>query len=50
MGIALNAPFCLAEIPVLQVMGALYMGNKVLFKTDSKVGSVRVHVRTLGEL
>ncbi|CAM9843610.1 unnamed protein product [Pylaiella littoralis] len=28
-----NFPF---EIPVLQLMGALYMGNKVIFKTDSK--------------
>lgn len=27
----------LTEIPVLQLMGALYMGNKVVFKTDSKV-------------
>ncbi|CBJ33088.1 Aldehyde Dehydrogenase [Ectocarpus siliculosus] len=28
------------EIPVLQLMGALYMGNKVIFKTDSKVSVV----------
>lgn len=25
------------EIPVLQLMGALYMGNKPLLKVDSKV-------------
>lgn len=31
----------LAEIPVLQLMGALYMGNKVVFKTDSKVRAGR---------
>ena len=29
--------FFTSEIPVLQLMGALYMGNKVVFKTDSKV-------------
>lgn len=32
-----NFPF---EIPVLQLMGALYMGNKVLLKVDSKVSIV----------
>lgn len=30
-------PLATSEIPVLQLMGALYMGNKVIFKTDSKV-------------
>ena len=28
------------EIPMLQLLGALYMGNKVLLKTDSKVAVV----------
>ena len=28
------------EIPILQLMGALYMGNKVLLKVDSKVSLV----------
>lgn len=32
-----NFPF---EIPVLQLMGALFMGNKVLLKVDSKVSIV----------
>lgn len=32
-----NFPF---EIPLLQLMGALYMGNKVLCKVDSKVSIV----------
>jgi 1-pyrroline-5-carboxylate dehydrogenase len=32
-----NFPF---EIPVLQLLGALYMGNKVLMKCDSKVSVV----------
>ncbi|KAL0583842.1 hypothetical protein ABG067_006286 [Albugo candida] len=32
-----NFPF---EIPLLQLMGALYMGNKVLIKVDSKVSIV----------
>jgi 1-pyrroline-5-carboxylate dehydrogenase len=32
-----NFPF---EIPVLQLFGALYMGNKVLIKSDSKVSVV----------
>ena len=27
------------EIPVLQLMGALYMGNKPVLKVDSKVSS-----------
>ncbi len=35
---AIVAPFNFPlEIPVLQFMGALFMGNKVLFKNDSKV-------------
>ncbi|CAN0542325.1 unnamed protein product, partial [Scytosiphon promiscuus] len=29
-----NSVFFSTEIPVLQLMGALYMGNKVVFKTD----------------
>lgn len=36
--VALIAPFNFPlEIPMLQLMGALYMGNKVLLKVDSKV-------------
>lgn len=36
--VALIAPFNFPiEIPVLQMMGALFMGNKILVKVDSKV-------------
>ncbi|CAM9514361.1 unnamed protein product [Discosporangium mesarthrocarpum] len=39
--VAVVSPFNFPlEIPLLQIMGALYMGNKVLFKTDSKVSVV----------
>ncbi|CAM9996331.1 unnamed protein product, partial [Hapterophycus canaliculatus] len=39
--VAIVSPFNYPlEIPVLQLMGALYMGNKVIFKTDSKVSVV----------
>lgn len=39
--VAVVSPFNFPlEIPMLQVMGALYMGNKVVFKTDSKVAVV----------
>lgn len=39
--VALVTPFNFPlEIPLLQLMGALYMGNKVLLKTDSKVSVV----------
>ncbi|CAN0159314.1 unnamed protein product [Ectocarpus fasciculatus] len=39
--VAIVSPFNFPlEIPVLQLMGALYMGNKVIFKTDSKVSVV----------
>ncbi|KAG3149188.1 putative aldehyde dehydrogenase [Phytophthora idaei] len=39
--VALITPFNFPiEIPVLQMMGALYMGNKVLLKVDSKVSIV----------
>lgn len=39
--VAIVSPFNFPlEIPVLQLMGALYMGNKVVFKTDSKVSIV----------
>lgn len=39
--VALITPFNFPiEIPVLQMMGALYMGNKVLMKVDSKVSIV----------
>lgn len=33
------------EIPLLQLMGALYMGNKVTFKGDSRVNVVMEQVR-----
>lgn len=39
--VVLIAPFNFPlEIPVLQLMGALYMGNKVVMKSDSKVSVV----------
>ncbi|CAM9559491.1 unnamed protein product [Ascophyllum nodosum] len=39
--VAIVSPFNFPlEIPMLQMMGALYMGNKVIFKTDSKVSVV----------
>ncbi|RLN55695.1 hypothetical protein BBJ29_003460 [Phytophthora kernoviae] len=39
--VALITPFNFPiEIPVLQMMGALFMGNKVLLKVDSKVSIV----------
>ncbi|RLN66858.1 hypothetical protein BBJ28_00007751 [Nothophytophthora sp. Chile5] len=39
--VALITPFNFPiEIPVLQMMGALFMGNKVLMKVDSKVSIV----------
>lgn len=34
------APHALAQIPCLQLMGALYMGNKPLIKVDSRVSVV----------
>lgn len=38
---AIIAPFNFPlEIPILQIMGALYMGNKVVFKGDPKVAVV----------
>jgi hypothetical protein len=33
------------EIPLLQLMGALFMGNKVLLKVDSRVAIVMEQVR-----
>ena len=42
---AIIAPFNFPmEIPILQIMGALYMGNRVVFKGDSKVSVVRAVV------
>mmetsp|Transcript_9644 Transcript_9644/g.13502 ORF Transcript_9644/g.13502 Transcript_9644/m.13502 type:complete len:563 (+) Transcript_9644:145-1833(+) len=39
--VAVISPFNFPlEIPLLQVMGALYMGNKVLYKGDSRVSVV----------
>lgn len=39
MQVAIITPFNFPlEIPVLQLMGALYMGNKPTLKVDSKVG------------
>lgn len=36
--VAIITPFNFPlEIPVLQLMGALYMGNKPILKVDSKV-------------
>lgn len=38
MQVAIITPFNFPlEIPVLQLMGALYMGNKPVLKVDSKV-------------
>jgi len=38
--VAIITPFNFPlEIPVLQLMGALYMGNKPVLKVDSKVSS-----------
>ena len=38
--VAIITPFNFPlEIPVLQLMGALYMGNKPVLKVDSKVGT-----------
>lgn len=38
--VAIITPFNFPlEIPVLQLMGALYMGNKPILKVDSKVCS-----------
>ena len=40
-GVSIICPFNFPlEIPALQIMGALFMGNKVLVKGDSKVSSV----------
>ena len=44
--VAIISPFNFPmEIPLLQIMGALYMGNKVVFKGDSKVSVVMEQVR-----
>lgn len=41
MQVAIITPFNFPlEIPLLQVMGALYMGNKPVLKVDSKVSIV----------
>lgn len=41
--VAIITPFNFPlEIPVLQLMGALYMGNKPVLKVDSKVGTVYI--------
>eukprot|EP01041_Mallomonas_annulata_P001384 gene1384-2663_t len=46
--VALITPFNFPiEIPVLQLMGALFMGNKVLLKVDSKVSVVMEQVLRL---
>lgn len=38
MQVAIVTPFNFPlEIPLLQLMGALYMGNKPILKVDSKV-------------
>lgn len=38
MQVAIITPFNFPlEIPLLQLMGALYMGNKPILKVDSKV-------------
>jgi hypothetical protein len=43
--VAIIAPFNFPlEIPILQIMGALYMGNKVVFKGDSRVSVVMEQV------
>lgn len=40
MQVSIITPFNFPlEIPVLQLMGALYMGNKPVLKVDSKVSS-----------
>lgn len=39
--VAIITPFNFPlEIPLLQLMGALYMGNKPVLKVDSKVGPI----------
>ena len=44
--VAIISPFNFPlEIPSLQIMGALYMGNKVVFKGDPKVSVVMEQVR-----
>lgn len=46
MQVAIITPFNFPlEIPVLQLMGALYMGNKPVLKVDSKVISFKFSLK-----
>ena len=48
MQVAIITPFNFPlEIPALQLMGALYMGNKPILKVDSKVCSQKVYLGCL---